>query len=162
MMRMTEMVKHLLIINIIFFIGTYLVSNSFNLMALHYFENEQFRFWQPLTHMFMHGGIAHILFNMFALVSFGSALEHLWGGKKFLFFYFSCGIGSYLLSTLVDYSFVHYGLNVLMNNGFDKIEIFEFLKSDSYNSNWTEYLSTDAINRMHSSFITVSVGASGA
>ena len=54
-----------------------------------------FQFWQPITHMFMHAqmpNIMHILFNMFALYSFGSALEHFWGGKKFLFFYNFIGL----------------------------------------------------------------------
>ncbi len=161
-MRMTEMVKHLLIINIIFFIGTYLVSNSFDLMALYYFENEQFRFWQPLTHMFMHGGIAHILFNMFALVSFGSALEHLWGGKKFLFFYFSCGIGAFLLHTVVNYIFFHHGLSILVDNGIDKSQIFGILNEGKYNTDWSQYLSSGSLDRMLSAFFTPVVGASGA
>ena len=161
-MRMTEMVKHLLIINIIFFIGTYLVSNSFDLMALYYFENEQFRFCQPLTHMFMHGGIAHILFNMFALVSFGSALEHLWGGKKFLFFYFSCGIGAFLLHTIVNYIFFHHGMSILVDNGIDKGQIFGILNEGKYNTDWSQYLSSGSLDRMLSAFFTPVVGASGA
>lgn len=103
MNNITPVVKQLLIINIIFFIGSQLVPIANNYFALYYFENPMFKFWQPLTHMFMHGGIPHIFFNMFALFSFGSALEHFWGGKKFLFFYISCGLGAALLHTLVDY-----------------------------------------------------------
>jgi membrane associated rhomboid family serine protease len=60
--------------------------------------------------MFMHApfpNIAHILFNMFALYSFGSALEHFWGGKKFLFFYISCGLGAALLHSGVNYYEIH-------------------------------------------------------
>ena len=53
--------------------------------------------------MFMHGSILHIAFNMFAMVSFGSALEHFWGGKKFIFFYISCGLGAALLQIGVNY-----------------------------------------------------------
>ena len=106
-MRMTDMVKHLLIINIIFFVGSYIAPQAQDLLALHYFENDRFRLWQPLTHMFMHGGIGHIFFNMFALIMFGSTLEQFWGGKKFLFFYISCGLGAMLLHTAVNYYSVH-------------------------------------------------------
>ena len=89
MMNITPVVKQLLIINIIFFIGSQLVPVAESYFALYYFENPMFKFWQPLSHMFMHAklpNIMHIVFNMFALYSFGSALEHFWGGKKFLFF----------------------------------------------------------------------------
>jgi membrane associated rhomboid family serine protease len=71
--------------------------------ALFFPESDFFQFWQPLTHMFMHGNIMHIAFNMFAMVSFGSALEHFWGGKKFIFFYISCGLGAALLQIGVNY-----------------------------------------------------------
>ncbi|GAQ48358.1 rhomboid family intramembrane serine protease [Flavobacterium psychrophilum] len=88
MNNMTPTVKQLLIINIIFFLGSIVVPNAEHLLALYYFENPSFKIWQPVTHMFMHGGLMHIAFNMFALVSFGSLLENIWGGKKFLFFIF--------------------------------------------------------------------------
>lgn len=126
-MRMTDMVKHLLIINIIFFVGSYLVPASFDLLALHYFESDKFQLWQPLTHMFMHGGIGHIFFNMFALVSFGSALEQLWGGKKFLFFYFSCGIGAALLHTAVNYYEIHHTLDFVNHLNLSTAEIHKLL-----------------------------------
>jgi hypothetical protein len=87
MNNMTDTVKQLLIINVLFFIGSYFVPQANELLSLHYFESDGFKFWQPITHMFMHGSLMHIFFNMFALISFGSALEHFWGAKKFLFFY---------------------------------------------------------------------------
>ena len=102
MMRMTETVKQLLIINIIFFIGSQFVANAYPLFSLYYPENPNFRIWQPLTSMFMHApmpNLMHIVFNMFALVSFGAALEHYWGTKKFIFFYISCGLGSALYNS---------------------------------------------------------------
>ncbi|UOX32273.1 rhomboid family intramembrane serine protease [Flavobacterium sediminilitoris] len=162
MIRMTDMVKHLLIINIIFFIGSYILPNSIDLLALHYFESDKFQFWQPITHMFMHGGPMHIFFNMFALVSFGSALEQMWGSNKFLFFYFSCGIGAALLHTGANYYQFHNGLNVLLENGVDKEVIFEILNQGKYSTNWTEYLSQSSLDGMASSFIAPAVGASGA
>jgi membrane associated rhomboid family serine protease len=107
MMNVTPFVKQLLIINIVFFIGSQLVPLADQYFALYYFENTSFRFWQPLTRMFMHANFMHIFFNMFALYSFGSALEHFWGGNKFLFFYISCGLGAAFLHTLVNYFQIH-------------------------------------------------------
>jgi membrane associated rhomboid family serine protease len=114
-MNITPVVKQLLIINILFFIGSCFVPLSYDLFSLSYFENDKFKVWQLLTHMFMHApypNITHILFNMFGLYSFGSALEHFWGGKKFVFFYISCGLGAALLHTGVTYFEIH---NVLEN-----------------------------------------------
>ena len=162
MMRMTDMVKHLLIINIIFFVGSFLAPQTQELLALHYFENDRFRIWQPLTHMFMHGGIGHIFFNMFALVMFGSTLEHFWGGKKFLFFYISCGLGAMLLHTAVNYYSVHEGVNILIENGFSKQEIFSLMNEEKYNPQWQEFLSPTVFQNMTQGFIGVAVGASGA
>jgi membrane associated rhomboid family serine protease len=130
MMNMTDMVKHLLIINIIFFIGSYLMPGLIDVLALHYFESDKFRLWQPITHMFMHGGLMHIFFNMFALVSFGSALEQMWGGKRFLFFYFSCGLGSALLHTGVNYYEVHDALGYVAHLNLSSTEIHTFLNTD--------------------------------
>ena len=109
-MNITPVVKQLLIINILFFIGSYFVPVSYDFFALYYPQSDQFKGWQLITHMFMHApfpNVAHILFNMFALYSFGSALEHFWGGKKFLFFYISCGLGAALLHTGVNYYEIH-------------------------------------------------------
>lgn len=102
-MNITPVVKQLLIINIIFFIGSQITPLAEPLFALFNLGDDHFKVWQPLTHMFMHGNIMHIFFNMFALYSFGSSLEHFWGGKKFIFFYISCGLGAALLQLGVNY-----------------------------------------------------------
>lgn len=57
--------------------------------------------WQPVTYMFLHAGFFHLLFNMFVLWMFGSALESTWGTRRFLKFYFICGVGAGLLNALV-------------------------------------------------------------
>jgi len=97
-------VKNLLIINVLFFAAASLLPNLKldNLLAVFYFNSPNFRFWQPITYMFMHGGIAHIFFNMFALYSFGSLLESRWGAKKFLAFYFITGLGALFLQWAVQ------------------------------------------------------------
>jgi membrane associated rhomboid family serine protease len=134
MMNITPVVKQLLILNIIFFIGTQLVPIADTYFALYYFENPMFKFWQPLSHMFMHANLMHIFFNMFALFSFGSALEHFWGGKKFLFFYISCGLGAALLHSAVNYFQIHYLLDTVSSLNFSKTDITVLLNSDLRNA----------------------------
>ena len=56
--------------------------------------------WQPITYLFFHGGIWHVLINMFVLWMFGSELERIWGKSRFLKFYFMTGIGSGLITML--------------------------------------------------------------
>ena len=58
--------------------------------------------WQPVTYMFFHGGVWHVLINMFVLWMFGSELERFWGKTKFLRFYFITGVGSGLVTMLFD------------------------------------------------------------
>ena len=128
--NMTPVVKQLLIINVLFFLGSWFVPNAENILALYYFENNNFRFWQPVTHMFMHGGIAHIAFNMFALVSFGSLLEHYWGAKRFLFFYFSCGLGAALIHTAANYYQIHSVLESVASLNLSKTDALAILNAD--------------------------------
>jgi len=99
MMRITNTVKHLLIINVVMFIGTMAIGNGelfYKLFALYFPKNDLYQPWQLITHMFMHGGLYHILFNMFALWMFGTPVEQYLGNKKFLFLYISAGLGAVL------------------------------------------------------------------
>ncbi|OWP83495.1 rhomboid family intramembrane serine protease [Flavobacterium davisii] len=162
MMQITPTVKQLLIINVICFIGAQLVKQSNDVLALYYFENTNFRLWQLLTYMFMHGSFMHILFNMFALYSFGTALEHFWGAKKFLFFYISCGIGAGFIHSGVNYIHFQEGLNLLVENGEKKIEIFKILKEGKYNIAWEQILSPQGVTSFLSAYVSRAVGASGA
>ncbi|RZN79978.1 MAG: rhomboid family intramembrane serine protease [Winogradskyella sp.] len=98
-LQITDAVKHLIIINVVMFIGTMTVGNGqlFNEWFTLYFpKNDAFMPWQIVTHMFMHGGGTHLLFNMFALWMFGTAVERQLGTKRFLFIYFSAGLGALL------------------------------------------------------------------
>ena len=99
-----QVTRNLLIINIIFFLAT-LLAEDFMLrtFAMFYPASPLFRFWQPLTHMFMHGGFWHIFFNMYSLLMFGSVVEKAIGPKKFLVLYFICGFGAAVLHTGVEY-----------------------------------------------------------
>ncbi len=164
-MRMTETIKQLLIINIIFYIGSQFVAMAYPMFSLYYPENPNFRLWQPLTSMFMHApmpNFMHILFNMFALVSFGSALEHCWGPKKFLFFYISCGLGATLLHIGVNYYTFHHVLDLLVDNGENKVEVMRILAEGKYDSNWENIIPLSDFNSFMGSYLGTAVGASGA
>jgi membrane associated rhomboid family serine protease len=158
---MTDTVKQLLILNILFFIGAQFVPQATDLLALHYFESDKFKLWQPISHMFMHGGLMHIFFNMFALVSFGSALEHFWGPKKFLFFYFTCGLGAALIHSGINYYYFHDGLNTLVLNGFKENEILNLINEGKFMTSWQAVLAPDTFDNMIGA-LTPTVGASGA
>ena len=101
-------VKNLLIINGIFFLATIAIDMVWHIdlaqyLGLHYIGASDFRPYQFVTYMFMHGSFAHLFFNMFALWMFGNAIENAWGPKRFLIFYFVCGIGAGLTQELVQY-----------------------------------------------------------
>ena len=162
-MQITPTVKQLLIINILFFVGSQIVGDvSYDYLSLFFFENAKFQFWQPISHMFMHGSIMHIAFNMFALYSFGSVLENFWGAKKFLFFYISCGLGAALLHTGVNYFLFHDGLETLLQAGISKSDIYSLLNQGKIDSQWTEILGASGMERFAGAFASPAVGASGA
>ena len=93
-------IKNLLIINGLVFLAQTVLEQQgmggelMNLFALHHVQSPLFSPYQLITHLFMHGDIGHIFFNMFALWMFGSILENLWGPKRFLIFYLACGLGA--------------------------------------------------------------------
>ena len=107
MRSLTPIVKNLLIINFLAFLATYVFGmrglDLKDTMGLHFILASDFRPWQLLTYMFMHAGLTHIIFNMFALWMFGCTLERTWGPKKFLAFYLICGIGAGMIQELVQY-----------------------------------------------------------
>ncbi len=122
--QLPTIVKNLLIINVLVFLiqqlfeakgivirGVLVNGDIFNdYFALHYWASPKFQWWQLFTHMFMHGSVMHIFFNMFALWMFGRILENVWGPKRFLFFYLICGLGAAIchLSVLtIEYSSFH-------------------------------------------------------
>lgn len=104
-------VKNMVIINGLFFLGTYVFQTSLGIdlidkLGMHLPSSEAYGFWQPITHLFMHGSLEHLIFNMFSFWMFGSILENVWGSSRFLSFYVMAGIGAaflhYLIVFLVD------------------------------------------------------------
>ncbi len=97
-------VKNIIIINVLVMVMTSLNENfMYEKFSLFYPTSPFFHWWQPLTHMFMHGGFWHLFFNMYTLYIFGSVLERVWGAKKFLIFYFVTGLGAALIHTGVEW-----------------------------------------------------------
>lgn len=101
-------VKNLLIINVIMFLlkvmhlGDFMGRDMESWFGLHFFTSPLFEPWQLVTHMFMHGGFAHIALNMLGLFMLAPPLEYRWGSKRFLSFYLLTGVGASLF-----YSGVH-------------------------------------------------------
>lgn len=95
--QITPIVLNLIIINAIVFSAQLFLDNSFNitgLFALYPYNSGLFKPYQLVTHMFTHGGFLHIIFNMYALWIFGTTLERVWGPKRFLIFYLTCGLAA--------------------------------------------------------------------
>lgn len=159
-------VKNLLIINVLFFLATFALGSSTGIklaeyLGLHYPLSEKFGVWQIVTYMFMHGGIWHILFNMYALVLFGKVLESVWGPKRFLNYYLVTGIGAALVQILVIYiqismvarSLPPDYLNIIYSEGFELL---------NQGKNYTDPILGEANIKLYTLINSTTVGASGA
>ena len=145
MNNIPTMTKNLLIVNFLAFVATWVLElrgiDLTSLLGLHFFMAQDFRVYQFITYMFLHGGFTHIFFNMFALWMFGAVIERVWGPKKFLFYYISCGIGAGMTQELAQYvNYLSLGLS-------------EF---DQVNVGGTLMLTSDYLN------LWTTIGASGA
>ena len=98
-----SIVFNLIMVNVVVFALTMMIGEKmYELFAIYYPFNPMFKPVQIVSHMFMHGGLSHIFFNMFALYMFGNVLERVWGPKRFLFFYFFTGLGAVFLHIAVQ------------------------------------------------------------
>jgi len=108
--RTTPAVLNLIIINALVFIAQKVFGGidgpATDLFALHHYRSEYFRPYQVVTHMFMHASWLHLLFNMYALWMFGTIVERVWGPKRFMIFYFICGLGA-AMAQLAAYAFAY-------------------------------------------------------
>src|SRR5699024_7251905 len=145
--RISETIKSLIIANVIFFAGTYFMGEVvFRLFSLYYFESPNFYVWQPLTHMFMHGGIMHILFNMYSLLAFGSPVEYHLVSKRFLFFYFTAGLGAAFIHTGFNYYQVHTISEQILQAGWSSDDIHRILTTGEYDTNLLKSDTADQLN----------------
>lgn len=102
----SPVVKNLILINAVLLLATWVFGQTLGLdlvvkLGLYYPESSLFRPYQIVTHMFMHGGVGHLFFNMFALYMFGRVLESVWGSRRLLFYYLFTGLGAAALHLLV-------------------------------------------------------------
>jgi len=104
MLQLTDVVKHLAIINVIMLILMKLPATQFLPdMALYYFDDTRFQPYQIVSHMFMHGDERHLIYNMIGLLFFGPTIERFVGSKNFFILYFACGLGAVGLRFLMQW-----------------------------------------------------------
>ncbi len=118
--RQSPVVFNLIIINVLVFLIQMFFDGSEQVitskLAIHHYSSQFFQPYQIVTNMFAHGSVPHIIFNMFALYTFGVWLEKVWGPKRFLIFYLVCGVvaGLAQMMFLKDTVVQQNGENVLM------------------------------------------------
>jgi membrane associated rhomboid family serine protease len=158
--NITPVVKNLLILNVLFFIAQITLPDIMHNLSLYPMVSEQFKPWQLATHFFMHGGIGHIFFNMFALVIFGMHLERVWGPKRFLTYYLVCAFGAAILHMIVNYIRIK---NLESTFSPEELETIQYLvKNQGYellssNQNWV-----GALGQLNAMYNVPMIGASGA
>jgi membrane associated rhomboid family serine protease len=117
-------VKWLLISNIAIFVASYLAAGSsllenvFPWLALQpFYVFHYFAVWQLFTYLFLHGGLWHLLVNMFTLWMFGVTLERDWGTRRFLKYYFLCGVGAGLCDVIANALLGRWGTSTIGASG---------------------------------------------
>ncbi len=160
-LNIPPVVKNLLIINVIFFVATWIFKQQGgpdlrDLLGAHYFDSPKFQFWQPITYMFMHADFQHIFFNMFGLFMFGGILENHWGSKRFLNFYFITGLGALLLQWGVQAFELYQITGSIVNNGKVPLEMLASAQFDP------KLFSAEEAGNLYSIYFGTMIGASGA
>lgn len=171
-------VKNLIIINIILLLATHLTPGLFirlgsntnlsDILGMHYWQSSKFNPVQLITYMFMHGGLAHIFFNMFALYMFGGVLENFWGPKRFLTYYMITGIGAGIVQQIfwtIDFNPVITALNeAISTNSTAVLQDHLSVLSHYFKMENVSQLDTQGIIEMKKIFLNepTTVGASGA
>jgi membrane associated rhomboid family serine protease len=149
-------IKNLIIINVLVFAATYVLQKSGIIdldyyFALFHWQSPLFKPWQVITHMFMHGNISHLVFNMFALWMFGNVIENTLGPRRFLIFYFVCGLGAALCYSLV-----------FTWENMDAIKWFASLSSGEQQAIIDTAVATDRVPIVAAPMVSPMLGASGA
>ncbi|WP_262150012.1 rhomboid family intramembrane serine protease [Chryseobacterium foetidum] len=111
--------RNIIILNIVVFIAALVMPQLNDYLSAYFPLLPQFKSWQIITHMFMHGSFMHILFNMLTLFSFGPILEQSLGDKKYLILYFLSGLGAFALYTLWNFLQYQSAFSELNDLGFN-------------------------------------------
>ncbi len=170
-------VKHLLAINLILYLATYVLPIYFQKwniqldltqwLGMHYWAASKFNPVQLITYMFMHGGFSHLFFNMFALFMFGSALERFWGSKRFVIYYLVTGVGAGIIQQIfwtIEYHTVIQALNegIRANSGTNLMDYSHVLNKYFRISNLKNFNAAE-IFELKKMFLNlpITIGASG-
>ncbi len=125
MFHITPVVKHLLIINLVVYFGSHIVLPEVSVLYLYYPQSEFFKPYQIVTHMFMHGSLPHLMFNMLALLFLGPYVEAHISPRRFISYYLICGFGAMALYMLIRYieltSLSPLEMQLLMKNPFHAV-----------------------------------------
>lgn len=165
--NMPPVTKNLLIINILFYIATLVLDSKgihlIPMLGAHYVNSTLFEPYQVITHFFMHSqSIAHIFFNMFALVMFGSLLEKLWGPKRFFIFYIASALGAFALYNIIGVYEIMQMKSQIIASGIDITLINEKLHQVDTLQQMLPYIENELVlDYVVKSYIPM-VGASGA
>lgn len=167
--NITPITKNIIIINVIVFVAMILLDNQgigiSQWLAGYFPLSPNFRSWQVITHMFMHGGIMHIAFNMLTFLSFGPVLEQTLGGKKFVILYFLSGLGGFALYNIINFYQAYQLTQYLQEHHYNIKEVYNYA-SISY-SGQMPFSSNDPevqqkVQSLFNILRTPMVGASGA
>ncbi|AEV32143.1 putative membrane protein [Owenweeksia hongkongensis DSM 17368] len=162
-----DVIKNLLIINGLFFLATVVLGNvaGFDLvqtLGLYLPGSPHFQPYQVITHIFMHGNLTHIFFNMFALWMFGYTLENVWGSKRFLIYYMITGLGAAVIHLGVNYWEAMALQQELVNAGFTPQMLSDLISSGRWDGGAISGVSQDVIQQYYYKYNVPTVGASGA
>ena len=156
-LNMPPVVKNLILVNVLFFVVTKIMGQTgtdlYQVLGLYFPASDKFRLHQLFTHMFMHGSIGHIFFNMFALYMFGRVLESVWGPKRFLTFFLVTGLGAAALHMFV--MFIEYKMAIAKISP-DQLAYFKDLAAQG------KYIPGTVSEKITAMLNTPTVGASGA
>ena len=119
-------VKNIILINAVMLFADYTAQQAFginlaSILGLHFPKSDLFMPLQLVTHMFMHGGLLHLVFNMYALFIFGRVLEQVWGSQRFLIFYMVCGLGAAFVHETVIFIQYEKIMNVISSDQFEMV-----------------------------------------
>ncbi|WP_448519026.1 rhomboid family intramembrane serine protease [Rhodoflexus sp.] len=161
MFQLTPIVRNLLLLNIaVFALGSFLSFDMPAMFGLRFPGSSEFAFYQVFTHMFVHAGFGHIFSNMLALIIFGPALEMFWGSRRFLMFYFICGLGAsgcYLAVEAIELYQLRAAVDAYIQNpGFMAFDSFVAQHGSVYNRGLMGFLENFGDNPQSSEMIAAS------
>jgi len=155
-----SMTNRLVLVTVIaFVIVEALFAGGRNGMELYFWQNSNFHIWQLASHLFLHGGLGHLAFNMLALWSFGRVLERVWGNQRLLIFYFVCGVGAGVISIAVNQFEFQMMTTKLMDSGLTQLNLENLLATGAIPAS---DVSRESFEQYYRLYHVPAVGASGA